>query len=402
MSSQLLADLVSVFQSVWPTIAKSVHVSVGGGTSTLDPLILGNAVDKAGGVCPWTCGAVHVNEITGFSVAQFNGAAATLQARSCDATQLAIQMPKPGTAEAQAQGAGAKPLPDLVLTVPIVFSQLQVSGAVSGTVLGVGLSSQPLITFSDVDATLTIMLPLVRTPIAGQDGDAFIDLSATKGQLYVDVQRVKSITGAPGFSATLTNDAMQVGLNAVLSRLASQELTKLFENVIHNALGSARLMRVPALVLWLLQDEASKAAAAPIQACASPSQAWSLPCAPCDTCCQCATQGRCADDACAASCARCMPGECKQTVPASLVAAGSVSIVVVILVVALLIWALVGLAFGLVRGVQWAAKHARLKGTSKGPSTSMCTGPVSQVVLELVPMKAPPIAAVQPVVALKN
>ena len=97
-----------------------------------------------------------------------------------------------------------------------------------------------------------------------------------------------------------------------------------------------------------------------------------------------------------------MPGECKQTVPASLVAAGSVSIVVVILVVALLIWALVGLAFGLVRGVQWAAKHARLKGTSKGTSTSMSKGPVSQVVLELVPMKAPPIAAVQPVVALKN
>lgn len=211
MSSAILTYLVTVLSDAWPALATAIQVSVGGGTSSLDPLELGDAVRVGGGACPWGCGTVHVTAVRGMATLVAAADDATLQVQNCGGTQAAV------------------------LTLPITIPQLQADVALSGTVLGLGMAATPTLTAQNVGGTLTMTLPI----IAGSSANTYaLELARLTATLYLDLQQISNVAGAPGLAQPLANDVLRAGLAPVFARLASNELTTLLSNFLASKLGS--------------------------------------------------------------------------------------------------------------------------------------------------------------------
>lgn len=330
MSSAILTYLVTLLSDAWPTLATTIQVSVGGGTSSLDPLELGDAVRMGGGACPWGCGTVHVTAVRGMATLVATADDATLQLRNCGGTQT------------QTQAA--------VLTLPITIPQLQADVALAGTVLGLGIQSNPTLTAQNVGGTLTVTLPI----IAGSSANTYaLEPASLTANLYLDLQQVSNVAGAPGLAQPLANDVLRAGLAPVFARLASNELTTLLSNFLASKLGSVGLITLPAFLL-----PGISAPPAPPQPCTA-GAAFTTPCDPCDTCCLCATQSRCADAACTDACGACMPAVCKSAWSWSLILAAVVSGLVVAAILG-------GVGFGLYKLTAVSVRALQSKGKGGG------------------------------------
>lgn len=316
MSSSLLTDLVTLLSDAWPALASAdIHVSVGGGTSTLDPLILGTAVQEGGGPCPYACGTVNLTQVRGLATMVAQAELASLSTKSCTP-------------------------PAIVLTIPVVLPQLEADAEVTGVILGAPIHDTPTIVLANVGGTLTVTLPVVAsTPGA----DIVLEPAQLTANLYLDLQQVASVTHASALAAPLLNDLLRAGIAPIFARLASHELTSLVTNALQGELSKVGPISVPA---WLLPS--LNGAPATPQPCTLDAT-FQLPCDPCDTCCICATQSRCADD-CAAQCAPCMPVVCKPS--------WSWSLILTAIVAGLLLLALLtGLGWGLVALARRVKRH---------------------------------------------
>lgn len=324
MASALLTDLVALFAKAWPALATSIQVSIGGVSSALDPLQLAGAdVGAGGGPCPWACGRVTVQSVRGLATMVPNADAATLQLRACD--PLAV-----------------------VLTIPMTVASLEVDAHVDSTILGMGASTSPTLTLANLGGVLALTLP-IATLVPAQ---AYaLQLAGVTASLYLNVQSIAGVSGIPGTSTALVNDLLQAGLAPVFARLASHELSDVASNFLQAHLAGAQPIPVPASLLPGIGTPPP-----PPQACTRKDQAWSLPCDPCDTCCLCATQSRCADADCAAQCGACMPSGCTPPFPPAFTIAAIALGVVLLLILA-------GVSFGLYKAIAYAVTKGGRVGT---------------------------------------
>ena len=337
--TSLKAQLCDALNAFWPTFATTVDVTLSDGTQTkLDPLHLGSLARGGGGPCPWACGAVDIKTVNGLASATVTEADAALTLRSCNGAAI-------------------------VIVAPLVIADLEVDAEVNVTVLGLkGAWPSAAVRWRGVRGTLTVNVPFVLDPtfhpFLAPGGKFVTNWAGAAVELVVDVNAASSTASTPSWALPLVNDALRAGGADALQRLAQTKLSPMLTSQLVTHLGPNGWnwgpIEVPSAwingILDTIVEPSSCALVLNPTTKRREPTTFALPCDPCDFCCACATQGRCADDACVRECGACMPLACKRQLPLGLMlGAGGVVLATLVVVVALLVALGVGIAHAVKR-----------------------------------------------------